>query len=169
MLGSVFAFLGILLAVVLFRSTDDRGSLEALIAGEPRRPDAVGVIAQIEADGVTLTDGSRFGFHEQPVVVSSYTRQPVSPRPNQFVHLGLIGDRVRWMAVLGVVAKVSPPRVDYTATIDHIDGDELVFDDGTVLPVVRSVTAYPGFAIVEVDPEDGLVRRVQQDVVPTDR
>lgn len=131
--------------------------------GRPRRPDLSGVVAEVRDGDLVLETGEHLALAKAPVV-SSYTREPIALRPGMFVHVGLAETTPRWVTVLGIVTRAQPPYLTYTATITEVSADELVFADGTVLDH-RGLEAYPGYAIVTVDPRTDRAVRIRQDLL----
>lgn len=129
-----------------------------------RRPDLFGVVVAVDAATVTLQDGTVLALTTSSRVVSSYTQQPVVLRARHFVHVGLQDGAADWIAVLGVVPQAPPGLVVYTGTA-HVQDGEVVFDDGTVLPLAEGVQLYPGHAIVHIEPDSGFVVGAEQDLI----
>lgn len=125
---------------------DDSGGPVAL-DGTPRRADTAGVIDSARRDSVVV-DGKRYRLAEGVQVFSTATLQavPLLGRVKQYVQLGTSGGTVDWIAVFGAAATV-PGRglvTFYTGLLEKIDGDDLVFKDGTVLRVAGSVNVPAG-------------------------
>jgi hypothetical protein len=104
--------------------------------GTPRRPDSGGVIERAERDAVVI-DGTRYRVPDTLQAFSTNTLQPVPlvGRVGQYVQFANSGRTLDWIAVFGAAATI-PGRgrvTFYTGILEKIDGDDLVFEDGTVL------------------------------------
>jgi hypothetical protein len=84
---------------------------------------------------LVLADGTTFTIGDELQSFSTYDASPapVLGRQGQYVQLGTDGDRVVWVAGIGVVVAGPPDVVYYTGRLVDVDGDRLVFRDGTVL------------------------------------
>ena len=114
--------------------------------GSPRHPDTAGVIDKVSKTSVTI-DGKRYKIEDTLQAFSTSTLQPVPilGRVKQYVQAGTSGERVYWLAVFGAAATL-PGRgtiTFYTGELKAIDGNDLVFKDGTVLRVGSGVSVPP--------------------------
>jgi hypothetical protein len=123
---------------------DSRGGGVAL-DGSPRVPDAEGVVAAIGPDFSTLTlEGGR--TYRIPKDVQSFSTidgstQPLRRRVDQYVHVGLDGDTMVWIAGISAVIDTGGTKaVYYGGELRNIAGSRLEFTDGTVLRVAKGVT-----------------------------
>jgi hypothetical protein len=119
-----------------------------------RRPDIEGVLSDVTPDHVVI-NGRTVPLAAQALSFSTYTHQPVTPRPGTYVQAGLSGaGKVQWLATIGVVAATTPPRVRSTGVVAKVSGGRATFKDGTVLRVRSDlVSRLPhSFVAVEIDP-----------------
>ena len=136
------------------RSGDDRLVLD----GRPRHPDAEGVVEEISFDRIILDGGRSYGVAKDLQSFSTYdlAAVPMLHRLGQYVHLGLNGKKVEWMAGIGVVVRspAAPPVVYYNGVLVRLDGDRAIFRDGTVLRLAAGVTSpvESGLVRTELDP-----------------
>lgn len=129
--------------------------------GSPRPPDEVGVLVEVADDFSALTlDGGR--TYEVADDLQCFATQdgstvPLRQRVGEFVHLGIEGDTVVWLASIADVIDGPDADVVYYVgdVVDLVDG-ALVFDDGTVLRVAD------GYGLPD-PPEDGARIRVTID------
>jgi len=114
---------------------DGGGGGQIALDGTPRIPDAEGVVREVSRQRLVLDDGSTFTIGDELQSFSTYDASPapILGRKGQYVQLGTDGNRVVWVAGIGVVVAGTPDVVYYTGHLDKIDGDRLVFRDGTVL------------------------------------
>jgi hypothetical protein len=82
---------------------------------------------------------------------------------DRYVHAGIDGDRVEWVAGVGVVVRAEgrPPVVFYNGTLVESDDRQVIFRDGTVLTLAAGVDVPAGVTALraEIDPEtDEVVR-----------
>lgn len=141
--------------------SEDAGFVE--LDGSPRRPDDAGVLTAIADDNSTITvDGELvYELHEQLQSFSSLdgSTQPLRGRLGQYVHLGLDGDTVVWVAGIGAVARIEgrPQTVTYLGTIDAVDGRAIHLVDGTVFRLADGVDApgaLPAAAVLRIGVSD---------------
>lgn len=140
---------------------DDRLVLD----GRPRHPDAEGVVEQISFDRITLDGGRSYGVAKDLQSFSTYdlAAVPMLHRQGQYVHLGLDGKKVAWMAGIGVVVRGdAPPVVYYNGVLVRLDDDRAIFRDGTVLRLADGVTSplQSGLVRAELDPSRHRVRAI---------
>jgi hypothetical protein len=126
---------------------DDEPSIA--LDGSPRVPDDQGVVTEVSDEEIVLDGKRKFDVSDDLKAFSTYTLEaiPLAQRQGQYVQVGLDGDTVEWLALIGEPLE---DRVYYTGEIEEIDGDQLVFADGTVLTLDSGVEA----------PESGRVRAV---------
>ena len=100
--------------------------------GSPRVPDAEGIVIEVSDDKIVLDGDREFEVADDLMAFSTYTLEaiPLAQRQDQYVQVGLDGDTVEWLALIGEPLE---DRVYYTGELEEIDGDQLVFADGTVL------------------------------------
>lgn len=138
------------------------GSGRVKLDGSPRVPDAEGVVADVSREQLTLEGGKTYEIGDELQSFSSQTMtaSPVLQRKGQYVHVGVDGDRLVWIAAIGSVVPGDEPVVYYTGTVESVDGQQVTFDDGTVLRLGKGVEAAvtKGAAVAEIDPEAGVVR-----------
>ena len=151
-----------LVAVLVLGSCggDDKASLK--LDGSPRIPDAEGVVRRVDFESLELEDGRQFSIDRDLQSFSTYTLEPLAllGRDGQYVQLGLDGKNIRWIASIGAVLRDTKASVFYTGHLLRVDGERLIFRDGTTF--LSKVPVEPGlrgaFVIVEIDPEKGKVR-----------
>ena len=136
--------------------------------GRPRVPDVEGIVEQISFEKVTLDGGRSYGVRKDLQSFSTYdlAAVPMLQRLGQYVHLGLDGEKVAWMAMIGeVVRGAGAPVVYYNGVLLRLDGDRAIFRDGTVLQLADGVTSpvETGFVRAELDPA---LHRVRALVLP---
>ncbi|HYH51723.1 MAG TPA: hypothetical protein VEG38_19435 [Acidimicrobiia bacterium] len=147
------------------RSADDRLVLD----GRPRHPDAEGVVEEISFDRIILDGGRSYGVAKDLQSFSTYdlAAVPMLHRLGQYVHLGLNGKKVEWMAGIGVVVRspAAPPVVYYNGVLVRLEDDRAIFRDGTVLRLADGVTSpvESGLVRAELDPS---LHRVRAIVLP---
>lgn len=152
--------LAVVLAVAACGGGDGAGGPATFVAldGTPRLPDAVGVVTELAEDFSTLTIDDGRTFAVDPAVQSFSTidasTQPLRSRVGQYVHLGLDGDRVVWLASIGSVQRLAgrPEIVHYVGIpVDEHEGDTVTFEDGTVLSLAPGVDVELGHGPVAVE------------------
>jgi hypothetical protein len=142
---------------------------ELVLDGRPRHPDAEGVVEQVSFDRITLDGGRSYGVASDLQSFSTYdlAAVPMLHRLGQYVHLGLDGNEVEWMAGIGVVVRnpATPPVVYYNGVLVRFDDDRAIFRDGTVLRLADGVTSpvASGLVRAELDPS---LHRVRALVLP---
>lgn len=122
------------------------GSFVAL-DGSPRVPDDAGVVTAIDADFATLTlDGEAvYEIHDRVQSFASLdgSTLPLRSRLGVYVHVGLEGDTVVWVASIGSVLRIDgqPQTVGYLAAIRDVDEAErrITLRDGTVFALADSL------------------------------
>ncbi len=145
--------------------------LHVALDGSPRVPDAAGVVTAMDDDFATLTlDGD--DVHPIDPSVQSFasldgSTQPLRARLGQYVHVGLDGDTIVWVAGIGSVLRLpdQPETVVYLGAITEVDrpGRRLILRDGTVFAIGDEL------ALDDVpDPSDGPVPAVLHISVATD-
>jgi hypothetical protein len=90
---------------------------------------------------------------------STYNRQPVqlASTVGAYVQVGLHGDTVVWLGKIGPVAAADAkgrPTVAYQGDLVAVNGDSLVFKDGTVLRLAKGLKAPanpkgPAYALID--------------------
>lgn len=113
-----------------------------VLDGRPRIPDAEGVVERISFEEITLDGGRTYGVEKELQSFSTYTLEavPMLHRLGQYVHLGLNGGKVAWMAGIGIVVRsAEPPVVYYNGVLVRRDGRRAIFRDGTVLQLAADV------------------------------
>ena len=130
-----------------------RGSGEpaatSVLDGRPREPDVAGVVGAVERRSIEV-DGTTYALSPDLESFSTYDGElsSVFERTGQYVHLGLDGDEVRWIAAVGLPSG-SPRRVYFGSRLTGVRGDRLDFTGGTVLRLAEGVEA-PAEGEVEV-------------------
>ena len=129
-----------------------------VLDGRPRFSDGEGVVGQISFSRITLDGGRSYGVRKDLQSFSTYdlAAVPMLQRLGQYVQVGLDGNKVAWMAGIGVVVRRSgaPPVVYYNGVLLRREGTRVIFRDGTVLRLAAGVTAPVGQGLVraEIDP-----------------
>jgi hypothetical protein len=125
------------------------------IDGSPRAPDVAGVVDEIAEDFSTIViDGDSYGVSDALQSFSSIdgSTQPLRRRLDQYVHAGVDGDTVVWIAGIGAVVEAGErPAVYYQGTVAALDDGRrrIALEDGTVLEIADGVDApEPGAAIL---------------------
>lgn len=154
-------------ALLLAGCTKD-GSDQLVLDGRPRVPDVEGVVEKISFEQITLDGGRSYGVRKDLQSFSTYdlAAVPMLQRSGQYVHLGLDGKKVAWMAMIGeVIEGAAAPVVYYNGVLLRLEGDRAVFRDGTVLRLADGVTSPvgTGFVRAELDPS---LHRVRALVLP---
>lgn len=111
--------------------------------GSPRVPDTEGVVTEVSDEEIVLDGKHTFDVSDELLAFSTYTLEaiPLAQRKGQYVQLGLDGDTAEWLALIGEPLE---GRVYYTGELEEVDGDKLVFADGTVLALGDGVEAPSG-------------------------
>ena len=154
------------LAAMALLTACSRGdaSSDLVLDGRPRPPDAEGVVEKISFEEITLDGGRTYEVSKELQSFSTYdlAAVPMLHRLGQYVHLGLDGKQVVWMAGIGVVVRTSgaPPVVYYNGHLLRREGRRANFRDGTVLQLAEGVTApvETGLVRAEIDPAHHEVR-----------
>jgi hypothetical protein len=143
-------------------------SHQVVLDGRPRTPDVEGVVEQVSFEKITLDGGRSYEVRKDLQSFSTYdlAAVPMLQRSGQYVHLGLDGKKVAWMAMIGeVIEGPSSPVVFYNGVLLRLEGDRAIFRDGTVLQLADGVTSPvgTGFVRAELDPS---LHRVRSLVLP---
>lgn len=135
--------------------------------GSPRPPDEEGVVVAVDRKSIELEDGKKFGLSEDLVSFSTVNRHTISVlgTVGDYVHLGVDGDTVVWLARVGrVTVAEDKPVVLYQGEIKEVQGDRLLFADGTVLRLEKGLEVGgvrgEGFSLVAIDPKTERVQGV---------
>jgi hypothetical protein len=159
----------LLVTVLLLGSCTRSDDGRLVLDGRPRHPDAEGTVEQISFDRIVLDGGRSYGVAKDLQSFSTYdlAAVPMLHRLGQYVHLGLDGKKVQWMAGIGVVVRnpAAPPVVYYNGVLVRLEDDRAVFRDGTVLRLADGVTSpvERGLVRAELDPS---LHRVRALVLP---
>jgi hypothetical protein len=143
-------------------------SRQVVLDGRPRTPDVEGVVEQVSIEKITLDGGRSYEVRKDLQSFSTYdlAAVPMLQRSGQYVHLGLDGKKVAWMAMIGeVIEGPAAPVVYYNGVLLRLEGDRAIFRDGTVLQLADGVTSPvgTGFVRAELDPS---LHRVRALVLP---
>lgn len=164
-LGALIA--GLVVTAGCSRDDDATPSEVTFVAvdGSPRAPDDAGVLTSLADDfGSLVLDGGT-AYEVSPSVQSfasiDGSTQPLRGRVGQYVHVGLDGDAVVWVAGLGAVVRLDgqPEEVVYLGRITAVRGSVIELQDGTVLELAAGVEV-PG----EASREDPLPAVITIDV-----
>lgn len=139
------------------------GGDRLVLDGRPRYPDAEGVVSVVTLERLTLDGGRSWPLRRDLQSFSTYDlgATPVLQRQGQYVHVGLRGKEVAWVAGIGVVVAVERPVVFYNGHLLRVDGKRrAVFRDGTVLRLAGGVRSPSpeGPVRAEIDPAAHRVR-----------
>lgn len=116
------------------------------VDGSPRTPDDAGVLTALDESFATLVLDGETVYDLSPAVQSfaslDGSTQPLKGRVGQYVHVGLDGDTVVWVAGLGAVVRLEgqAEQVVYLGRIATVQADRLELQDGTVLRLADGVT-----------------------------
>ena len=127
------------------------------------------MVEEISFDRIILDGGRSYGVAKDLQSFSTYdlAAVPMLHRLGQYVHLGLNGKKVEWMAGIGVVVRspAAPPVVYYNGVLVRLEDDRAIFRDGTVLRLADGVTSpvESGLVRAELDPS---LHRVRAIVLP---
>jgi hypothetical protein len=150
------------LALVFSACGRDRGSERVPLDGSPRVPDAEGIVEAVSREKLTLAGGRTYRIGDELQSFSSQTMEavPVRQRTGQFVHIGVDGERLVWIAAIGSVVPGDDPVVYYTGKVTSVADGRVTFDDGTVLRLAKGVdpAVTRGAAVAEIEPGSGKVR-----------
>ena len=129
-----------------------------LLDGSPRFPDDQGVATGMTAEEITLDGERTYRVSGDLRSFSTSTRdlEPYRKRQGQYVLVGTDGDEVVWIgAVAGVVTRGGVSSTYYTGRLVERRGDDLIFEDGTVLDAGPELTQLelPAFLRVRIDVE----------------
>lgn len=121
-----------------------------------RFPDAAGVVTDISAQSVQLDDGSTYAISPE---VESFTSKEhlvtalLRWKDGWYVHIGLEGDSVIWIAGIGL-ARGDSGQVNYPGVFDRMERGHAIFADGTAFMADEGVEPLPedseALAIVDV-------------------
>ena len=162
----IVALTVVVLLSVALAGCDNSGATEAIkLDGSPRHPDVEGVVAEVSRTRLVLDGDRRYDIDDELRSFSTQTLEPVPvlQRKGQYVHVGLDGKRVVWIAAVGSVVPGDPPVVYYTGELAELDGSTATFEDGTVLTLSDGVDSpvEAGFVIAEIDPDTHEVRALR--------
>jgi hypothetical protein len=95
----------------------------------------------VSRDRLVLDGGRELLIGDELQSFSTYdgSTSPVLGRRGQYVQVGVDGDRLVWIAGIGVVVDGSPDAVYYSGRLVDVDGARLVFRDGTVLTAAQGL------------------------------
>jgi hypothetical protein len=128
--------------------------------GSPRTPDAEGVVRTASINGITLDGGRRYDVSKKLISFSTYNRKlvPLVRMIGAYVHVGLDGDTVVWIAKIGVVTRdaTGHATVQYQGDLVAVRGATLTFRDGTVLTLAKGLKPPadplgPTYAVIDAD------------------
>lgn len=110
---------------------DDEG---VALDGSPRLADDEGVLTAVSDESITLDGERTYRVADTALAFSTNTRQVESlqNRRNQYVQIGLDERTMVWMSGVAAIVPGDPPTVYYVGHLDRVDGERLVFHDGTV-------------------------------------
>ena len=137
-----------------------------ILDGRPRIPDDEGIVTGVSTKRITVDSERSYAVSPRLQAFSSSTLEavPLVQRRDQYVHLGLRGDTVVWLASISAVVHLNEPAAFHIGKLKSIDERRrLVFADGTVLPLAGDVDLPPvGRRVTaEIDPVVGHVRRLE--------
>lgn len=106
------------------------------IVGRARIPTEQGVATDVTLERIEIDDGRSYEIH--PGVESFATRShepmPLLAWKGKYIHVGVEGNSVRWIAGIGLVTG-KPAIVRYSGIVESFDegSNRATFEDGTVL------------------------------------
>lgn len=116
---------------------------------------------KVSFTSLTLDGGRTYKITRRLQCFSTQTMQavPLLDRKGQYVHLGVDGHTVVWLAAVGAILRTPSPVVFYTGTLVRRSGRTVTFRDGTVLRLAAGVEppVAKGFLQVQIDPARHLV------------
>lgn len=158
-------WLGVVALVLTAPGACSGGGDERLVLdGSPRHPDVEGVVEAVTVDQITLDGGREYKVSSALQSFSTYdlAASPLLSRKGQYVQIGLQGKTAEWMAGIGVVVRApgADPVVFYNGILVETDGDEVTFQDGTVLTLAKGVKppVETGPLRAEIEPTSHQVR-----------
>jgi hypothetical protein len=128
--------------------------------GSPRVPDAEGIVKTASINGITLDGGRRYDVSKKLMSFSTYNRKllPLVRMIGGYVHVGLKGKTVVWIAKIGVVTRDAQGHatVQYQGELVSVHGAQLTFRDGTVLTLKPGLQTPPDptgptYAVIDAD------------------
>ena len=130
------------------------GPRRDILDGKSRVPDDEGIATELTFRTITL-DGTRtYDVSEDLIAFDTYNLQlePLLRRRGQYVHIGLDGDAMEWMAgISGVVRAGDLLLASYSGVITQVEAGRIHFRDGTVLQLGADVEPPAPGTFVEVD------------------
>lgn len=138
------ALFGVAVVAALTAACGGSDSPAFKLDSSPRPADDQGVVTAVSRQKMTL-DGSRsYKVSDDLVSFSAYDRsvQPLLGFENSYVHVGVRGEKVVWLAGIGVVvpgAAGTPRGVVYSGSVRKVEGGQAFFADGTVLRLADGV------------------------------
>lgn len=155
-----------LIALALVGSASCGGDGGSVLEREGGRvPDDAGIATDMTLDRIQLDGDRTYEIHEavESFTTRSHRVTSLLAWEGRYVHIGLEGERVRWIAGIGLVSG-DPPVVRYSGIFESLDTQtrQATFEDGTVLVLAEGVDLpEPGREVVaEIDVGAGLVVRL---------
>lgn len=143
------------LLLVLVAACRGGGAEPIKLDGSPRYPDDEGIATSVSRESVVLDGERTYGVSKDLRSFSTFdlSTQSLVSRQGLYVHVGLDGKTVTWIAGIAAVIP-DPPRVFYVGVLKARDGERAIFRDGTVLRVDDGVALPPTGTTVqaEIDP-----------------
>ncbi|HEX7165714.1 MAG TPA: hypothetical protein VF230_01915 [Acidimicrobiales bacterium] len=146
----------------------DKGASRVELDGSPRRADVAGVVTEVSSSEVTI-DGKTYDVADdlQCFSASTLASIPLAARKGTYVHVGLDGDTVTWLAGYSAVVEF-PERGElafHTGDLVEVEDGKATFKDGSVLEVA-DIEAPPDKARVtaEIDVKTDKVTRFLQSI-----
>lgn len=138
------------------------GSSDAAVKldGSPREPDIEGIVVKASREGVTLEGGRSYSVSDKLMTFSTYNRKlvPLASMIGAYVQGGVDGKTIQWLSKIGPVIKDDKGHAtaQYQGELVDVDGDRLVFEDGTVLRLQDGLEAPsdalgPTYVVIDAD------------------
>lgn len=117
-------------------------------------PDDAGIATALTFEAITLDGERTYEVSEDLIAFDTYNLQlePVLRRRGQYVHVGLEGSTMVWMAGISAVVPADD-RVSayYTGVLTEVEGRRAFFRDGTVLELSDDIHSPEGGTVVEAE------------------
>ncbi|MGH7858205.1 MAG: hypothetical protein ACREQY_12850 [Candidatus Binatia bacterium] len=116
---------------------------QTVFEGGPRFPDDEGVVTSISLERMQIEGDRNYVIGRDVESFKTRSHEPASllSLKDKYVQVGLDGDEVGWIALVGIVVGDDSPTVLYTGVFDGVDGrtDRAVFADGTTLALADDI------------------------------
>lgn len=143
-----------MLAMTLALAGCGGGERRDILDGAPRVPDDEGVATSLTFRSITLDGARTYEVSEDLLAFDTYNLQlePMLRRRGQYVHIGLRGDVMEWMAGVSAVTPVEDRLFAYyTGVFSKVSAGRAQFRDGTVLRLADGLDPPDGGTLVEAE------------------